>query len=350
MEFGLFVEFPCWEGSTPAQVFQESMELIDTAEETGSEGVWLAEYHFDPNRSLLSAPITVAGAVAARTKRVKIGLAVHVLPLRNPVRVAEEIATLDHLSGGRLDFGVGRSAFPSVYHGYGMSYAESRERFDECLEVILRSWTGEKLNYQGRYYQYEDVSVVPKPFQQPHPPVRIGATSAETFTLVGAMGYPIFINPSRVTSLLDLAPYIQEYRQARKEAGYTALVDVGLRVPVYVAETAEKAYEEPRYSTMYQVQRLINVITASASAEGISGNDDRLAQAERIKSMSYEDVLANTVVYGTAEAVSERLHELQEELGLTQIIYEVNFGCHVPLEQQKKAVRLLNERVAPQFN
>ena len=138
MEFGLFVEFPLREGATQAQIFKESMQLIDAAEDSGSEGVWLAEYHFDPGRSVLSAPITVAGAVAARTSKVKIGLAVHVLPLRNPVRIAEEIATLDHLSEGRLDFGVGRSAFPSVYRGYGMSYAESRDRFDECLEVILK--------------------------------------------------------------------------------------------------------------------------------------------------------------------------------------------------------------------
>jgi alkanesulfonate monooxygenase SsuD/methylene tetrahydromethanopterin reductase-like flavin-dependent oxidoreductase (luciferase family) len=149
MEFGLFVEYPSREGVTQAQIFKESMQLIEAAEDSGTEGIWLAEYHFDPGRSVLSAPITVAGAVAARTKKVKIGLAVHVLPLRNPVRIAEEIATLDHLSEGRLDFGVGRSAFPNVYHGYGMSYAESRGRFDECLEVILKAWTSERFPFRA---------------------------------------------------------------------------------------------------------------------------------------------------------------------------------------------------------
>ena len=350
MEFGLFVEFPSREGTTQAQIFKDSMELIQAAEDSGSEGIWLAEYHFDPGRSVLSAPVTVAGAVAARTKKVKIGLAVHVLPLRNPVQIAEEIATLDHLSDGRLDFGIGRAAFPRIYQGYGFDYAESRDRFDECLEIILRSWTEERFSFKGKFYQYDDLCVVPKPLQKPHPPIRIGATSEDTFELVGRMGYPIFINPSRVTTLLDLKPLVAEFHQAREKAGHTGQVDVGLRVPVYVAETKEKAYSEPKESTMFQMQRLINVITQSIGAAGISTGDDRAAQAERLKAMTYEDVLANTVVYGTPESVVERLQQLQEELGLTQVIYEVNFGCNVPLEHQIKAVQLINEQVAPNLN
>ncbi len=350
MEFGLFVEFPSREGTTQAQIFKDSMELIQAAEDSGSEGIWLAEYHFDPGRSVLSAPVTVAGAVAARTKKVKIGLAVHVLPLRNPVQIAEEIATLDHLSDGRLDFGIGRAAFPRIYQGYGFDYSESRDRFDECLEIILRSWTEERFSFKGKFYQYDDLCVVPKPLQKPHPPIRIGATSEDTFELVGRMGYPIFINPSRVTTLLDLKPLVAEFHQAREKAGHTGQVDVGLRVPVYVAETKEKAYSEPKESTMFQMQRLINVITQSIGAAGISAGDDRAAQAERLKAMTYEDVLANTVVYGTPESVVERLQQLQEELGLTQVIYEVNFGCNVPLEYQIKAVQLINEQVAPNLN
>ena len=350
MEFGLFVEFPSNDHTTQAQIFRDSMQLIDAAEESGSEGVWLAEYHFDPGRSVLSAPVTVAGAVAARTKKVKIGLAVHVLPLRNPVQIAEEIATLDHLSEGRLDFGIGRAAFPRIYQGYGFDYAESRDRFGECLEIILKSWTSERFSFKGDFYQYDDLCVVPKPLQKPHPPIRIGATSADTFELVGRMGYPIFINPSRVTTLLDLKPMVAEFHAARRKAGHKGTVDVGLRVPVYVAETKAKAYSEPKESTMFQMQRLIRVITDSVGQSGITVGDDRAAQAERLQAMTYEDVLANTVVYGTPESVVERLQELQAELGINQVIYEVNFGCDVPLEHQIKSVQLLNEKVAPKLN
>ena len=164
------------------------------------------------------------------------------------------------------------------------------------------------------------------------------------------MGYPIFINPSRVATLLDLKPLVTEFHAARKKAGHTGSVDVGLRVPVYVAETKEKAYSEPKESTMFQMQRLVNVVTQSIGEAGITAGDDRAAQAERLKAMTYDDVLANTVVYGTPESVVERLQELQEELGLTQVIYEVNFGCSVPLEHQIKAVQLINEKVAPKLN
>ena len=143
---------------------------------------------------------------------------------------------------------------------------------------------------------------------------------------------------------------VAEFRAAREKAGYTGTVDVGLRLPVYVAETNEKAYSEPKQSTMFQMERLIRVITESVGQSGISIGDDRAAQAKRLQGMSYEDVLANTVVYGTPESVVERLQELQEELGINQVIYEVNFGCNVPLEHQIKSVQLLNEKVVPKLN
>lgn len=347
MDFGLFVEFPCRDGVTQREVFEESFELVDAAEELGVDAVWLAEYHFNPNRSVLSAPITIASAVAARTRRMKIGTAVHVLPLRNPVRIAEEIATLDHISQGRLEFGIGRSAFPSVYEGYGMAYSQSRGRFQECLEVILKAWTMERFSYEGEYYHYRDLCVVPKPLQTPHPPIRVGATSEDTFPMVGRLGYPILINPSRIFTLSGLVPYIQQYRQAWQEAGHRGDVEIGLRVPIYVAETAARAYSEPKESTMYQMRRLVEVVAASATQSGIT--DDRLAQAERLGSKSYDDVLRDNVIYGTPEAVAERLHQLQKELGLTQIIYEVNFGCRIPLELQINCMRLLTQKVIPHF-
>ena len=165
--------------------------------------------------------------------------------------------------------------------------------------------------------------------------------------MVGQMGYPIFINPSRVSSLMDLAPMIGEYRQARRDAGYHEEAEIGLRIPVYVAETPEPAHSEPKESALFQLQRLINVITASATQAGIG--DDRQAQAERLKAMDYDAMLKNMVIFGTPEEVTDRLRQLHEELGINQFVYEVNFGCRVPLELQINSVRLMNERVVPQF-
>jgi alkanesulfonate monooxygenase SsuD/methylene tetrahydromethanopterin reductase-like flavin-dependent oxidoreductase (luciferase family) len=346
MDFGLFLEFPCRDGMTEAEAFAECFALIDEAEARHVDSVWLAEYHFSPF-SVLSSPITIASAIAARTRRTRIGLAVVLLPLGHPIRLAEDIATLDHISQGRVEFGIGRGTFPDTHDGYNSPFAESRERFDEYLEVILKAWTSERFSFEGKYYRCEDLCVKPKPLQTPYPPIRIGVTSEVTFALVGRMGYPIIINPSRVFSLAELGPYIEQYRQAWHEAGHAGAPQVGLRIPLYVAETTERAHEEPRASAMVSIRGLGERVAQSASRHGTTG--DWSAQAEHIRSMSYEDWLRDKVVYGTPAAVVDRLRQLIEELRLTQILYEVNYGRQIPYELQVKNLRLITEHVIPQL-
>src|SRR5262250_3315854 len=163
MEFGMFHEFPSLPGRTESEAFDEAMDQVDAAERCGLDVMWLAELHFEPRRSLLSAPLTIASAIAARTRRLKIGIAVQVLPLCHPLRVAEEAATVDHISHGRLIFGVGRSGFPRTYEAFGVPYGESRERFGEVLEIIRRAWTENSFSFQGKYYSFDKVHLVPKP-------------------------------------------------------------------------------------------------------------------------------------------------------------------------------------------
>src|SRR5205814_7421963 len=150
------------------------------------------ELHFSPNRSVLSAPMTLASAIAARTDRIKIGTAVQILPLCHPLQLAEEAATVDHISRGRLIFGVGRSGFARTYAHYGVPYAESRERFAETLEIVRRAWTHEALTFEGKYFQYHDVAAVPRPYQQPHPPIRVAATSVDRLPSIGGQGFVLF--------------------------------------------------------------------------------------------------------------------------------------------------------------
>ena len=120
----------------------------------------------------------------------KIGMAVQVLPLCHPLRLAEEAATVDQLSHGRLIFGVGRSGFPRTYEAYGISYAESRERFAEMLEILRRAWTQERFSFDGEFYHFHDVHLVPKPFQAPYPEMRIAVNSPDTFVANGRRGVP----------------------------------------------------------------------------------------------------------------------------------------------------------------
>jgi alkanesulfonate monooxygenase SsuD/methylene tetrahydromethanopterin reductase-like flavin-dependent oxidoreductase (luciferase family) len=143
MDFGINVDFAVRRGSTHEGSFQEAFELVDLAEAMGIDTVWLGEGHFRPERSVLSAPIVVAGAIATRTTRLRTGMAVQVLPLIHPLRIAEEAATVDQISHGRFEFGIGRSGNVRAYDIMGIDYAESKERFQEALDIILQAWSGE---------------------------------------------------------------------------------------------------------------------------------------------------------------------------------------------------------------
>src|ERR1700739_5132955 len=210
MEFGMFHEFPSLPGRSDSEALDEAMEQVDAAERWGLDVLWLAELHFEPRRSLLSAPLSIASAIAARTKRIKIGIAVQVLPLCHPLRLAEEAATVDHISGGRPIFGVGCSGQARTYEDYGVSYAESRDRFAEVLDIVELAWSQPNFSYSGKYYSFKNITVAPKPLQSPFPPIRIAAASPDTYPAVGERGLPIFIN-ARYGSFAEFAPEIRAY-------------------------------------------------------------------------------------------------------------------------------------------
>src|SRR6201981_2083819 len=193
MEIGVYHEFHCRPGQTPAAAFAEALDQVEASDRWGLDAIWLAEIHQQARRSVMSAPMTVASAIAARTKRIKIGTGVQVLPLCHPLRLAEETATVDQISNGRLLFGVGRSGNPRSYVAYGVPYSESRERFLETLEIVKRAWTQPSFSYDGKYYSFNNASAVPRPYQTPHPPMRVAAASEETFPSLGEAGYAIFV-------------------------------------------------------------------------------------------------------------------------------------------------------------
>ena len=249
-EFGMFHEFQRTAGMTEEDAFAISFEQVDAAERWGLDAMWLAEIHVAPERSVCSAPLTLASAIAARTKNMKIGTGVQVLPLCHPLRLAEEAATVDQISHGRLIFGVGRSGFPRTYEAYGVPYGESRERFAETLEILKRAWTEESFSYQGKYYSFDNVKLTPKPYQKPWPEIRIAANSADTFPAIAKLGHAVFV-AVRLGTLEELEPNITAYRKAWKEAGHPGEGQVFLRAPVYVADTDQAARDEPEESIMY---------------------------------------------------------------------------------------------------
>ena len=339
MDFGIFVDFDVRQGNSQAQTFDESFRQIEAAEELGIQSVWLAEVHFSPN-SVLSSPMIVASSVATRTRRIRLGLAVQVLPLANPLRVAEEAATVDHISQGRFEFGIGRSGLTRYYQGYNVDYSESEARFYESLEVIKRAWGESPFSYAGKHYHFENVEVVPKPYQKPHPPFRVAVASEDTFSKVGRMGHPIFV--STTTPMPELIERLCLYREARREAGRTGPDDVVLRIPAYVAESAANAYAEPEGSTMYMT-------AYSARQIGSAPTEEVAERLERMRTVTYDELQREKVMYGTPEAVVERLQEYKETLGISGVVLEMNYGGQIPFDRVLNSIRLLVDRVIPNF-
>ncbi len=348
MEFGVFHEFQWAKGRTETEAFDLSFEQVDAAEDWGLDVMWLAELHAAPTRSVLSAPLNVATAIATRTSRMKIGTAVQVLPLCHPLRVAEEAATVDQISHGRLIFGIGRSGFPRTYEAYGVPYAESRERFAETLEIIKRSWTEDSFSYEGRFYSFHNVHLVPKPYQKPFPELRIAVNSPDTFSAVGKLGYPIFV-AVRIGTLSELGPNIRAYREAYRAAGHPGEGRVYLRLPLYIADTYQRARDEAEESIMHFYRWLGGQLEASAARPGARAIEQRAERGQRLQTITYEEALRDKVVLGTPRQVTDRLRELSDELGLDGILAEINCGSLIPHEAVMQALRLLCQQVMPAF-
>jgi alkanesulfonate monooxygenase SsuD/methylene tetrahydromethanopterin reductase-like flavin-dependent oxidoreductase (luciferase family) len=348
MEFGMFHEFPSLPGRTESEAFDEAMEQVDAAERLGLDVMWLAELHFEPRRSVLSAPLSIASAIAARTRRIKIGIAVQVLPLCHPLRLAEEAATVDQLSHGRLIFGVGRSGVAQTYEAYGVSYAESRDRFREILDIVAQAWTKPSFSYEGKYHSFKDVAVVPKPYQKPLPPIRIAASTPDTFPAIGRRGAAIFASV-RHTTWSDLAEQIRSYREAWEEAGHPGRGQVFVSAPTYVAETEERARAEPRDSIMHFYHEQANLLEGAAKLVDPETAARRMQRVNQLRRRSYEDALEANVLIGTPRAIAEKLASLQKEIGLSGILAELNCGGLIPHQKVLTAMQLLCEDVKPRF-
>ncbi len=340
MEFGWYHEFHRQvDGQSDADAFAQALEQVSDAERWGLDAIWLAEIHQQAERSVLSAPLTVAAAIATRTSRIKIGTAVQVLPLCHPLRLAEETATIDQISRGRLLLGAGRSGNPRGYAAYGVPYSESRERFFETLEILKLAWTEECFSYQGKYWRFDAARAVPRPYQRPHPPIRIAGASEDTFPVLGALGYPLFV-AVRSGSLAELGPDLRAYREAYAAAGHPGRGEVYLRLSLHLAETDALALEEAEPSVMAGYRTLTTRLEGSPNAR-------RRAELETVRTITYQEVLRDKVVVGSAERVAERLVQLREELGIDGILAELNFGGGIPSVLMMRSLRLLCERVRP---
>jgi alkanesulfonate monooxygenase SsuD/methylene tetrahydromethanopterin reductase-like flavin-dependent oxidoreductase (luciferase family) len=342
MQCGLFTELQCPEKRQESQLYDELLVQITQAETLGFEAMWMAELHFHRRFSILSAPLLTAAAAAQRTQRLRLGIAVNLLPLHHPVRLAEEGAVLDVLSHGRLDFGVGRGhPFPGVYDTFRISPAESRGRFAEALDILVGAWTCEPFSYQGEYFQVSDVAVVPKPVQQPHPPIFVAAGSPETYVATGERGLGLLV-PGHVQPMEALRENVANYWQAGRSAGHAERLRVTFLIPVYVAERQQQAEAEPEPHVMYYYSVLGGLLSGEFPESYQRYGESR----RRIGTLSYEAIRRERAIFGEPSYCLERMQQIREVLGAQQVMAWMNIGG-MPHDQVLRSMRLFAERVLP---
>ena len=247
MQIGMFYQIQVpkpWSASSDSDKYWEMMDQIVLAEELGFSSVWMADHQFRTEWSHSSAPEVTLAAISQRTSRIRLGIGVAVPPVQHPLHIAARTATLDILSRGRVDLGVGRSGYPYQMAAFGTDLENATGMVDEALEIIPRAWTEGEFSYQGKFYDIPPREVHPKPVQQPHPPMWLGCSQEETFRKAGELGLGCLAmsggGPDRLTQL------IQAYRSGisnAKPVGKLVHDRVSISTLAICAETRQKAQE-----------------------------------------------------------------------------------------------------------
>ena len=226
---------------THRDLYRNTLKQVKLAEEVNFESVWLSEHHFLEDGYCPSLSVTAA-AMAAVTSRIRIGTAGIILPLHNPLRVAEDAAVVDNISNGRFNLGVVLGYRKEEFEGFGIPINHRPSLMDEGIEVIIKSWTEEKFSYNGKRYQYQDINVTPKPVQKPYIPIYIGAFEEPAIRRAGRFGIPLLIGPGRTMDMIKdtLGFYNDEARKAGKNP--ESVEHILLR-ETFIANNEEKARE-----------------------------------------------------------------------------------------------------------
>ncbi len=342
MRFGFFDQLPCAEGFSEQQRFKDIMAQIELGDKIGFDAVWLGELHFSRSFSILADPLMVLAAAAQRTSRIRLGTAVTLLPLHNPVKIAEEAAIADILSDGRLELGCGRGTAPLHYSGYDIAQEESRERFDEALDFIIGAWTQERFSFDGKHFRAKDLTVAPKPLQSPHPPLRIAANSPDTFPMAGRRQFPIFATPL-INPPDKLKEGLAVYRDTLP-AGVHG--DTALAFPAHVAASRAQAREDCERGLLRFLREAAERLRPLGDGDIKSFEAFRQVLA-RIERVTYDDMDREMGVFGEPAYCIERIHALKREYGMDEFICYFNQGGVMDHAMVRQSMTRFAEEVMP---
>ena len=307
-------------------VYKLGIERIEIMDRTGYDAVWLAEHHFTGYSVCPS--INMVGVVAAeRTKRLRIGTGVSLAAFYNPLRLAEEVALLDILSGGRVNWGAGRGFSRTEYNAFGIPDEESTSRFHEAVEIVLAAWANERLTYKGKYFSFEDVEVLPKPMQQPMPPVWMAAGSDQAFAWAASKGFSVLQGPHEGRQ--QAGAKRRFYNQELAKAGFT---DKGRDIPmarlIALADTREKAAQVARRGAEWLVAQYVG-----PQHKSVSWNPKDYQGLQPV-----DFYMQEVILHGTPNDVIDQIHALEQ-------IAQLNYLMAAPLSRD--SFKLLTDKVVP---
>lgn len=332
---------------TEHQIVKEQMELMYEAETLGFDSVWPAEHHFS-EYGFCGAPQVSLAAVAARTKRIRLGTGVVVLPFHNPVRVAEDFAFLDLMSDGRIDFGIGRGYQPTEYKGFGMNQEVSREIFDEGINLIRKCWTEERVTFKGKHYQVEDLCVRPKPLQRPHPPIYMACLSPETFRIAGRYGFNILMSAAFGLSPEMAKQGIEEYRQGRREAGHDTMSgQIACLVMVYPGDSMDGARQDFAGPVNWYYKTIAKYVAPPAGQAAVKGYEMYTASRRKAEQVSFEQLVDGPLmICGDVDYCADKLARLTRDYGFNELLCWTRVGG-LANKKVLRAMELMSGEVMP---
>ncbi|HLI28395.1 MAG TPA: LLM class flavin-dependent oxidoreductase [Chloroflexota bacterium] len=345
MRFGLFFAGELLPELSLAAQYDALLEDLAAADAAGLDEAWLTELHYQPP-TLLPAPTVVLAAAARATHRIRLGNLINVLPLHHPVRLAEEAAVLDHLSGGRLNFGLGRGARPEQFAAEGLAEAELTARTREAAALLVAAWRGEPLHFAGRFWQVHGATPFPPPLQRPHPPLCVAVRTLDTVRWAAEHGWEWALS---YDALDTIQTAIATYRAVERAQGRPSAPGANLRLvrPIVIAEREAEARAAGAVAFLEFLRPF------AAGAPRASGPFDPMlwryctARCPFIQTGTFEELCeANVLLFGTPDRVREQLRAIAATIGPLALVGRFRFGS-LPLATARRSLALFAQEVLP---
>ncbi len=348
MKFALFL-LGSWtepEADAQSRIFGEMLEQIEYAEELGFDSIWIAEHH-SSRYGICPSLMPLLCNIAARTKKIRIGAGVSVLPFHNPIFLAEESAMLDVLSNGRLDFGVGRGSADYEYGNFNIDFGTRDGRTKEALDIILGLWTQSDFSFQGEFYQVKDLTIAPLPVQKPHPPVYL-AVSRTPASVDVAVERDLPILTSFSTPEADNLGLFSLYEERCAVAGKNLPVAA---MPyfrfVYLDDDGAVAREYPRESLTW-VRDLAGYRRTLTHGDEINVDLDHWRTIRTAEPASYESELEGTAYFCTPDECVRKIAKLRDEHDIGYFGASMSFGS-MEHSRVMRSMELFAKEVMPKF-